>query len=312
MSWYPSDVRPSLLMAALSVVAPSAVPAAAWAFAARFGDVVAVRGRDVEVRIEILDDPGVVERVVVELRAPGDAWTLAEAARESARGSWWIARFSAPEVWGSAPASRLEARAVAFGPRGGSVIELGTDEPLVIDVLTPREAERRAQALQRARPRPSEDEPDASTALSATVGAQGQLFDRARIRGLLGIGVPLSPILAWLARVSVGPAFATPERIEGGTFGLGIETGLRIQGGRPASGAWTPFVGPRAGAELRLPGVDGLIGVEAGAELGLGDAAALELALIGGVLLLRLDRGPVEVAFTGGLRVGVRLGGGAA
>lgn len=293
--------------AALLLLLP-VFPERAWALAARFGDPVTVRGQDVVVRVEVLDDPGVVARVKVELRRPEGAWMAAEAQRA---GRWWAAVFPGSEVWADEWPDSLEARAAAFGKRGGVVLEIGVDEPLEIDVLTPERAAQRARDLQRTESRLRRELEEGDVwALAGLVGTQARLADRARIRALLGLSAPLNAATTLVFRVSVGPAFSPPADLDGGVLGLGLEAGLRVRNQPPRPGRWSTFAGPRIGTELRLPGVDGFVGAEAGTHFGLSSQAALELSLVGSALLLHLvdDPEPIDLGFSGGLRVGLRLG----
>jgi hypothetical protein len=274
--------------------------------AARFGDPVAVRGEPVVVRVEILDDPGVVARVEVELRRDGeDAWRRAVATRD---GRWWTARFT-PEVW-SPPPGALFVRATALGARGGVLLELGRDAPLALELLEPREAARRREALARSEAllRPEADD---ELEIAALVGLETRLADRARARALLGVEVPLARSGTLTLRVTVGPAFDPPAGLEGGALGVGLEAGARLRSDRPVPGRVTTYAGPRVGVELRLPGVDAGLGAEAGVHYGLSTEVALEVGLVAAARLLRLEDAPSDWAlgFTGGLRAGIRLGG---
>ncbi len=292
-------------------------PRAAWALGAQLGDPVAARGEPVAVRIAVLDDPGVVARVVVELAADGRSLS-AEACEE---GAWWTARFSAADVW---PAQVLEVRAVGYGKRGGIVFELGEDAPLGLDILEPAAAAARRAALAVDRP-PAADEPQEAdrpqeavlpieglesrsgqSPLAGRVGVEGRLHDPARLRARLGAELDLSPRLSTTLGFTVGPSFDPPQ--PAGAVGLGVEASLRWRTEPPGVGRPSLFAGPRLGLELRLPGVDGLLGLEAGVQIGWTQQLTVELQVFGAG---RLDLSGAWTGFVGGLGAAFRLGGAA-
>lgn len=290
-------------LVAIAALASLMVAAPAYAVGIRVGDPVAVRGQPIEVRVELLDNPGVVDRVEVALRAPPGPWQVQAARRHQV---WWRARF-APTVWTSTT-SRLEVTVRAFGARGGLIAEVGEDAPVLLDILSPRAAAQRARDLRRTE---SLIEQDASEALilAGLVAVQARFSDPARLRGLIGVALPINRTLVTALRVSVGPGFEPPERRPSGAIALGVEAGVRWRSGPPLPGVWTTFAGPRLGVELRFPGVDGLVGIEAGAHYGLSREVSLETALVAGALLHELDDGGWTPDATGGLRMGIRLGG---
>lgn len=261
-------------------------------------------------RVEIFDDPGVVDRVEFELRVGEGVWTPREGVREGDVGvpseGWWRARFEAAEVWSDAPTT-LEVRVVAYGERGGRVIAMGyEDPPGELELLEPVVARERERALRAAAQRLTDETGD-EVFVAGLVGVQSRLSDPARLRAVLGVAIPFSRTLAGTLRVTVGPTFSPPEDRPAGAIAMGAELGLRFRSAPPRVGRWSSFLGPRVGAELRFPGVDAIAGGEAGVQLGLSSELALELGLIAGLLIESLDVDP-GLGVTGGLRLGFRLG----
>lgn len=290
---------------ALGALASLFVAAPAGAVGLRIGDPVAVRGSPVEVRFEVLDDPGVVATLEVELRRGHGDWQLKSARREDPTSPWWRARY--PRTIWTATATVIEVRAAALGRRGGRVAEIGFDQPIALDLLTPAQAQRRAEDLRRTEALLEQDEAEALV-LAGLIAIQVRLNDPARLRGSVGVVFPFERTLAAVLRVTVGPGFEAPENLPAGAVALGAEVGLRWRSGPPLPGVWTSFAGPRLGAEFRFPSVDALAGVEAGVHYGLSDVMALEAVLISGMLVSGFDT-EVGVEPTGGLRVGIRFGG---
>lgn len=280
----------------------------AWALSARFVDPVAVVGEDVVVRVRVEDAPdGLVAGVEVELRVDGGQWS--PVAAEGA-GEKWSARFSSTEIWRGAGAPSLEARASVLGRRGGLLVELGYDFPLELEVMSPTAHRARARAFEVAASQAAPADSDGEPGLVGTVGTQLRVGDRARVRGLIGVAFGFDPRWMGAVRLALGPSFAAPKDHREGAFALGVELGLRVRAGPPSPGTWTPYAGPRVGVELAFPGVDPFAGVEAGLIYGLNAESALDLGLVGsGMLAHAIDaERDARLAFSGGLRLGLRFG----
>ena len=286
--------------------------AAAQGISAQLSSAFAVAGVDYVARLEVTDDLGAVGRVEVDVRPRGAAaWITAEAAVVERAGPRLV--FEAAFPWArlseGAVAGHLELRARLLGARGGLLLEIGDLDPLEIEVLTPPEAESRRRVFARARPAPVVED---DFTLTGHVALDGRAAASARARAFIGVGAPLTPRLAVIFGVAVGPAFARPEVLEaGGPMVLGFEGALRAYG-QPPEDAWALFLEPFALVDVRLPGVDPGVGLRAGGSWRLGPELAFEASLGGAAMLFRAsdpDERSSELGFTGGLRAGLRLGG---
>lgn len=128
---------------------------------ARFGAMIAVEGRDLIVRIALGDAGcgdkeaapcllGRVRQVVFEMRSVGtERWSSA-IARPAGRGAVWEATFTSTAVPDRRQLDQpetIELRARVTGARGGTLLEIGHDEPLTVSVLTAPEAREVERAL---------------------------------------------------------------------------------------------------------------------------------------------------------------------
>lgn len=304
-------MRSAAMSGLLCLVFLAGVPAAsAQGISARFGNMVATYREDFSPRIEIEDRVGVVGRVLLEVRAEGQArWRRVEA-EPTGKGSWWEGTFTSTTVWTTPKEPRfLQVRAQILGRRGGVLLAPGAQEPLLVEVLTKPEVEARERVFKRHAPDAEED----LFSLTGYVGAEGRAGSGARARLVIGAGGSLTELLELAFYVSVGPAFARPDVVPGGgPLVLGFEGTLRAFTRSPAKNVLTLFVEPVVQVDLRLPGVDPGAGLRGGLSYQLGGSLAAELSAGGAVVFFRAvepnDPG-VEVGFTGGLRLALRFGG---
>lgn len=288
--------------------------AQAQGVSARFSNQAATQGLPLRVDVEVEDPSGVVTRVMVEIRLENQAtWTSTLAQPHEA--GRWSAQFSATQLWpeGRAPAEVLELRALLYAKRGGLVMVLGEIEPFQMDALPPALAAARQQALGRAQVRTNPDEATGSTgSLAGYVGTEGRLGSSARARVFIAAGGPLSDTLELRGMVLVGPTFSEPRgRTGGGPVMLGFELGLRAYARPLGAAAWNLFAQPVVGLDVRLPGLDVLGGLRAGALYWIDKELAVEASLGGGLSLFGAISPEGETSafgFTAGLQVGVRFG----
>lgn len=278
------------------------------------------------VRVE-LDDPScalggevpclldAVDRVVVDLRAPGQTRPHPSAAVREPGGAWWVATFTSTVVptrlRPDAPI-HLALSARVLGPRGGLILAIGEDEPLLVEVLSAPEARAQDRALGvRAQGGAARDELE----LIGYVGADARAGTSARARGLIGAGARLGPRMELGVLVSVGPAFARPTfTTGGGPLVLGFELALRALTTDPALSLFSGFAEPFVGIDLRFPGVDPGAGLRAGLIWTFSADVALEASLGGAIVLFGAAGEEGEEprpGASGGLRVAARFGGGA-
>ncbi len=278
-------------------------PAHAQGLSARFSTPRPVSGRPLSVAVEVEDPIGAVRGVWVRMRKEGSAeWHGAEGARDEGAGPW-VATFPA-EMVPEAPAF-IELTARVLGARGGLLLEIGDDEPLLVEVLP----EQRAAAQEKLFAAVREEERPID--LAAYVGAEGRAGTSARLRLVIGAAAILSPRSELGFGVSVGPAFAEPTALEkGGPMVLGLELALRGYAVDPGFSSFAPYAEVGGGVDLRLPGFDPFGGVRAGAAIHLGDVLSLDLALAGAVNAQSRADGAsygVTPGFTGGLRASIRF-----
>lgn len=308
-------LRPCLLLTCLL-----ALPCVASAqVSARFSNQVATHGQDLGVRLLVEDPANVVHSIQVELRRPLEAvWTAttAQAQPHTDPGPRkWIATFAAEQVWptDNPPPSSVEVRALLYGRRGGLLLVVGEIEPFEMDALAPSKAAARTRALTRPTVAPQGESTGADElSLAGYVGLSGRAGSTGRLRVFIAAGGPLSDTLELGALVIVGPAFAEPaDRDGGGPFVLGFEVDLRAYVWPLSDSTWNLFVLPFVGVDMRLPGVDLLGGLRAGALYWVSTEVAVEASLGGGPIIFGVSSPPGEttdLGFTGGLRLGVRFG----
>jgi hypothetical protein len=303
-------VRRVALMVSLGV----ASDAFAQGISARFGNLVATYREDFVARIEVIDEVGVVDRVVLEARAEGQpGWARAEAAR-TGRGAWWIGTFTSTSVYppGQREPELLELRAKILGARGGILLELGGIEPLFVEVLTKPEVEARERVF-RIHSKEPDDDGDELSWLTGYVGVDGRAGSSARARVVIGAGGSITETLELILCFSVGPTFSRPQVLQaGGPLVLGAETALRVFTRSPARHALTLFLEPVLLVDIRFPGVDPGAGLRGGLSYQFGGELSFEASLGGAAFLFRaiepMDPG-VEVGFSGGVRLQLRFGG---
>lgn len=293
-------LRPPLGSLALFVLL--SLPTEVFAVGASLPDQVAVEGRAAVIRVELFDDPGVVERVEVEIQRPDGEWSARPALPD---GGAWVATFPAEQHRRRA-GEHIPVRASAYGARGGLLVSIGFDEPYEVAVLAPEAAARRRRDLRRSQPDTPKSEDDG---IRAVVGLVARANDPARFRAEVGAELALTPTWAGVLRVGVGPGFSPPEDLDVGAIGVGLTIGAKRMLGTPGPG-WHPFVAGQAELELRLPGFDAGPALEAGLTTALGPSTSFELALVGGIMVRNLDGGSPFAAARGGLRLGLSFGGG--
>jgi hypothetical protein len=191
--------------------------------------------------------------------------------------------------------------------RGGTLLEIGADEPLEAEVMKPREARAIARELT------SNREEAGGLELVGHVGAEGRAGSSGRVRALVGVGGRPSARSEIVASVTVGPQFSPPSLLEGGgPMVLGFEAGFRLYARDPATDIVALFIETGASVDLRFPGADPGIGLHAGAALRVWSQVAVEAAIGGSFVAFRAfdseHRSTVGGA-TGGLRVALRFGG---
>lgn len=277
---------------------------------ARFTNRVAVWGQPVTVELWVVDPAESVSSAVFTLRTDRGSWR--PQAGIKGPGGTWSTTFERAHVWassGEAPAQPLTlgVRAELFGRRGGLILTVG-DSPFEMDVLTAKQAARRARLLSvRAGPGPG-------TRFNGYLGVEGRAGSAARARVYFGLGMQAGSKWEWIPlTVSVGPSFAAPTGTRGGgPFTLGFQTAVRrYVTGSPS--AWKPFIAPFAEADLRFAGLDMAAGIRTGLVAPFGARVPVEAALFGAVAWFsaippegRADQR--SSGFTGGVRVGFRLG----
>lgn len=302
----PVQVRAACLFSVVLALAPTA--AAAQGLSARFGWVRAVEKQPLVVRVEIDGLLELVGRVRVEAKREGyETWSAADAVPIDTNGMY-EATFTSTIV-ANAP-GKMEIRARIIGTREGVLLELGDDEPLVVEVLSAPEAKKQAELFAPLRREGEESD----LGLIGWVGVEGRAGTSARIRASIGLGLRVSKYSEALIHVTVGPAFSRPKLLEdGGPVVLGIEGGYRVFTKDVRLELWSPFLEVAAGADLRLPGVDPLVGLRAGLTLNASADVAVDVSLGGAFIVYRAidpeDRSSVG-GFTGGLRLEARFGGG--
>ena len=301
---------PGLLLALAALAGPGT------GISARFSNRVAVHRQHVTVDILVDDPSGAVARLDVALRtAPDLPWKHRDAHPRTPRR--WSATFTSTTVWGgSAETTPARPRAVQvqarlYGRRGGLILSTGVPVPFEMDVLTPEQAARRAAVLDR----PAEG-PGAYQRFRGYVGAEGRAGAAARARAYFGMGIHLTRDWEWvLVTLSVGPSFSPPAGSRGGgPVTLGFRTAVRRYVRIPR-GIWQPFLAPFASADLRFPGLDTTGGLIAGGARAIGRDVHLEAAVFGAVAWFSAvapedRRDERTLGFTGGVRLGFRLGAG--
>ncbi len=313
--------RPVMLRPCLLLTCLLSLPCVASAqVSARFSNQVATHGQDLGVQL-LVEDPGsVVHSIQVELRRPLEAvWTATTARAQPLTTSGpqsWIATFPAEQVWptDNPPPSSVEVRALLYGRRGGLLLVVGEIEPFEMDALAPSKAAARTRALTRPTATAPQGESTGADELSLAgyVGLSGRAASTGRLRVFIAAGGPLSDTLELGALVIVGPAFAEPaDRDGGGPFVLGFEVDLRAYVWPLSDSTWNLFALPFVGVDMRLPGVDLLGGLRAGALYWVSTEVAVEASLGGGPVVFGVSSPAGEttaLGFTGGLRLGVRFG----
>ena len=291
------------------MIVTSAAPALSQqlGIAARFGAMRAVVGKPLAVRVEVQDLRSTVARVEVTLRVRGKEEThRAEAVRpKDGADAWWIARFDASLI--PAPPAWIELTARLVGARGGTLLEVGGIDPHELAVMTPSRAREERRVVQRTQQRVQESEKPLP--LVAYVGLEGRAGSSARARVFVGAGAHVGKNLELGAGVSVGPAFAEPDRLAGGgPLVLGFDLALRGYAVRPRGSTFAPFLELFAMTDLRLPGVDPGGGLRAGVSILGGDNVRVDLALGGAAVVYGVSDDDPTVGFAGGLKAAVRLG----
>ncbi len=285
--------------------------AQAQGVSARFSNQVATQGRPLRVDLEVDDPSGVVTKVQVEFRFADQATWTSTLAIEGAP-SHWSAQFSSAELWpiDRAYAEIIELRALLYAKRGGLVLVLGEIEPFRMDALPPVLAAARQRALGRSQL--GTEAAGATGSLAGYVGTEGRLASSARARVFIAAGGPLSPTLELRGMVLVGPTFSEPTtRSGGGPVTLGFEFGLRAYAQPLGAATWNLFAQPVVGLDVRLPGLDVLGGLRAGALYWVSDELAVEASLGGGLNLFGAvppEGEETALGFTAGLQLGVRFG----
>ena len=286
------------------------LPASAQGISARFGNDAAVIGRDVVIRVEVSDPVQAVARVEVDLQAAGsDDWTTKNAVADPTGRdpTWWHATFTSTTVWTPRPPALFKARARLYGERGGLLLELGSIEPLTVDVITAAESVERARVLGSDRARAEAELP-----FAGYLGIDGRAGTGARARAYLGFGGPVTPRLELIGFVSLGPAFARPDRAGGGgPVTLGAELAVRGYTRPLGADSWTLFAAPYGTVDLRFSGVDAGGGVRVGVNWIVRSELSVELSLGGAAVAFGLSEADGDdpgLGFVGGLRLGLRLG----
>ena len=285
-------------------------PASAQGISARFGNDAAVIGQDVVVRVEVTDPVQAVARVEVDLQAAGAGeWITQKAVPMTGDGdpTWWHATFTSTTVWTNPIPSSLKTRARLYGARGGVVLELGTIDPLSIDAITAAESAQRARILGSDRDRANDELP-----FAGYLGVDGRAGTGARARAYLGFGGPATSTLELIGFVSLGPAFARPDRTGGGgPITLGAELAARWYTRRLGADSWTLFAAPYGTVDVRFSGVDAGGGVRVGINWIVRSELSVELTLGGAAVAFGIAEAAGDdpgLGFVGGLRLGLRLG----
>ena len=298
--------------AALAGIVILGAPAMAHAqgISARFGNDAAVIGQDVVIRVEVTDPVGAVAKVEVDLGEDGEAWRTVRAAGQEPVGDgtrWWHATYTSTTVWTARAPTTLAVRARLYGARGGLVLELGAEQPLTVDVITPAEAEKRARVLTTER---AEAEPELP--FSGYIGADGRAGTGARARAYLGFGAPVGSTTELIGFVSIGPAFERPDNVAGGgPITLGAELAARLYTRALGQGAWSLFAAPYGTVDVRFGGVDAGGGVRVGISWIVRSELSVEAALGGAAVafgVVEAEGDDPGLGFMGGLRIGLRLG----
>ncbi len=246
--------------------------------------------------------------VIVDAKAEGAADWSSRRAEAIDMNGMYEATFTSTIVPNSP--GRMEIRARIVGTREGTLLELGDDEPLLVEVLSAPEAKKQAELF--APLKKASDESDLG--LIGWVGTEARAGSSARIRASIGLGLRVGKYSEALAHVTVGPAFSRPALLEGGgPMVLGIEGGFRVFTKDVRLELWSPFIEVAAGADLRLPGVDPTLGLRGGLTLNASADVAVDVSIGGMFIVYRAldpeDRSAVGGA-SGGLRLEARFGGG--
>jgi hypothetical protein len=291
-------------------VAISPTSAVGQGLSARFGYVRAVEREPLLVRVEVEGLIEAVGEVVVQARKVGsELWHSAKAVPVDIGGNY-EATFTSTVV-PDRPHS-IEVRARILGTRSGVLLEIGVDEPLVVEVLSGPEAKKHDEIMAPIRRDPNDATADLG--LVGWVGTDTRVGSSARLRASIALGLRVSQMTEVLVHVSVGPAFARPELIAGGgPVVLGVEGGARFYTRDVRTKLWAPWLEAVAGSDLRLPGFDPGAGLRAGITWNFSADIALDASL-GGMFVVyrafdREDRSAVGGA-SGGVRLEARFGGG--
>jgi hypothetical protein len=262
------------------------------------------------VRVEVEGLIDAVGEVIVQMRkVGGERWHSVKAAPLDIGGNY-EATFTSTVV-PDRPHS-VEVRARILGTRSGVLLEIGVDDPLVVEVLSAPEAKKRDEIMA-----PIKRDPNDATAdlgLIGWLGADTRAGTSSRVRASIGLGLRVAQKAEVLVHVSVGPKFAEPELlVSKGPLVLGLEGGVRMYTRNVRAMLWAPWLEATAGADLRLPGFDPGVGLRAGITWNFSADVALDASL-GGMFVVyrafdREDRSAVGGA-SGGVRLEARFGGG--
>lgn len=262
------------------------------------------------VRIEIDGMTEVVGEVIVEARKVGEErWNASRAVPVDALGTY-EATFTSTVV-PDRPHS-VEIRARVLGTRTGTLLELGYDEPLVAEILSAPEQQKRDAIF--APLRKDADGATSDLGLIGWVGADLRLGTGSRFRGAIGLGLRVTKRTEVLVHVSVGPSSSKPAYLDGESpVVLGVEGAARFYTRDIRLVLWSPWIEGALGTDLRLPGTDPGAGLRAGVTWNFSGDIALDASL-GGMFTVyrafdREDRSAIGGA-GGGLRIEARFGGG--
>lgn len=286
-------------------------PAVAWGqgVSARFGSTVATFGEDFEVRVEVGDSIGAIDRIEVDVRTPDSLDWITRNADRTERAGWWSATFTSTTVWKNkrTQPDTVELRARLLGRRGGVILMLGEIEPLEVRVLTAPEV---AMLQRKLRLYDVESGDESDTQLSGYVGFEGSLGSGSAGRLFIGLSGPVGARGELGGFVSVGPKLLAPDFLtDGGPIVLGFELAGRLYTQAIGRHGYAPYAELFARSDARFPGLDAGAGLRVGASVRLTADVDFDVSLGGAAIGYELTGDSKEFGFAGMVRAAVRFGG---